>query len=172
MFKSFLITLVIGIFSLNLNTAYSQDRYWVVQKVSGNKWVRGPQNRLEYCIAPGNRYRVTWDHGAGQRNVSSRVVTAGSDWSRNGRAAACMGRCGANCWGHPTPSRGYLGDCLTHDVCSAVHKAAGGPRDRNCGDEWNNAVDDTIAATLNVCKYTRGDHWRASRGQFGRGFGK
>lgn len=41
----------------------------------------------------------------------------------------------------------WAADCLRHDVCSYYYGATGGGKDGNCGDEYDDAVDDTI----NLC---------------------
>lgn len=56
----------------------------------------------------------------------------------------CAGRCGPGCASSPM----YFQDCLDHDFCSDVENGGGGatdPFDRNCGDEFGEAVDDFAA---------------------------
>jgi len=136
----------------------------------GNNSVRGGAPGV-ICLAPGNRHQVNYDLGRTGR-VIRRNATVGADWSRNGRDDRCVGRCGANCFGAPSTSRMYTEDCLEHDICSASENASDGARDSNCGDEFDNAVGDTILSLSNICRYRRGDHGRANRGNFGVGFGR
>lgn len=54
----------------------------------------------------------------------------------------CQGRCGASCG--TSVCSNWAADCLKHDVCSWYYGSSGGASDPNCGDEYNNAVDDTL----------------------------
>jgi hypothetical protein len=61
-------------------------------------------------------------------------------------AGACRGQCGAGCsWS----TVGYYKDCFDHDNC--IYRLGGNaydPYDTNCGNEWRDAVDDTIYGIL------------------------
>lgn len=95
------------------------------------------------CLTPGSTYRARWDDGDG--NVYYVDVQAGGNW--NGYHGApegdwsCLGDCGAGCTG-----TGPTLDCLEHDVCAYFHAASGGRFDRDCGDEWQQAVNDYLRA--------------------------
>lgn len=134
------------------------------------------------CISPGNKYMAYFDWKATNNKVyfSNYFITVGSDWTHretwkgvNGHAyGRCMGRCGSNCWGHPRGARGYTEDCLEHDMCSILLRASGGGSHKNCGDEYNAAVNDTVASTFRTCRYSSGFHTKAARGHFGVGLWK
>lgn len=140
----------------------------ITSTANAREWVSGGAAGVK-CLAPGNREVVTYDYGNKSSKVRTVTARVGSDWgtSPRGNRYRCMGRCGANCWGAPATSRMYTQDCLAHDVCSRERNANGGAGDPNCGDEFNAAVGDTVLALSNLtCRYKRGNHVRAARGEF------
>ena len=61
----------------------------------------------------------------------------------------CKGRCGAECGN--SKNGFYTRDCAEHDDCSYTTNASGGRFDRNCGDEWQEAVDDFLQRYKRTC---------------------
>lgn len=91
------------------------------------------------CITPGQAVRAEYDD---LRGSWYSTVTTGTDYP-NGYG--CMGRCGADC-GSVLSAGGILSawtkDCMDHDVCSYWNSSSGGSSDANCGDEFDEAMDD------------------------------
>ena len=87
------------------------------------------------CIKKGQWVYAQWDTSSGQ--VRGESVKTNANWGGN---YGCMGRCGGGCgWGAPSS---YTKDCMDHDVCSKRHNSSSGSSDPNCGDEYNQAMDD------------------------------
>ncbi|WP_430907333.1 hypothetical protein [Maribacter sp. 2-571] len=63
----------------------------------------------------------------------------------------CMGRCGADCGRWWIPSA-WTKDCLDHDQCSNVNNSSGGSSDANCGDEFDEALDDYVFGVIRGCR--------------------
>ncbi|SMF22766.1 hypothetical protein [Pseudobacteriovorax antillogorgiicola] len=96
------------------------------------------------CIWKGQGVYGQWDTAYGE--VRGEWVTTNAHYGGN---YGCMGRCGANCgWGAPSS---YTKDCMDHDICSRRHNASGGGGDRNCGDEFNQAMDDWVSGVIRGC---------------------
>lgn len=83
-------------------------------------------------------YRMYWDGDSPRRCYGYR-----GDRQTDCNAYRCRGRCGPDCRGGAGV---YTRDCAEHDDCSYRTNASGGPRDNNCGDEFNEAANDTIQA--------------------------
>lgn len=61
-----------------------------------------------------------------------------------------MGRCGPGCGRSWIPS-GWAKDCMDHDQCSHKNYSSGGGSDPNCGDEYNEAIDDWTFSVIRGC---------------------
>lgn len=91
-------------------------------------------------------YRLTvfWD----SKNPSLCYGSRGND--RAGPCTSrCKGRCGAECGN--SKNGFYTRDCAEHDDCSYTTDASGGRFDNNCGDEWQEAVDDFFQRYKRTC---------------------
>lgn len=80
-------------------------------------------------------------HDAGAHCFLCEVLLSGPG------SAGCMGECGPGCNGIDT----YTYDCGDHDRCGRVHGGATNPYDSECGDEYFDADDDFLLATINRC---------------------
>ncbi len=84
-------------------------------------------------------------------NQFNQVISATRVAGYNGGGTyGCMGRCGANCGRWWIPSAWTL-DCFEHDECSLNYSASGGGSDPNCGDEFDEAMDDYVFGVLWGC---------------------
>ncbi len=117
--------------------------------VYGSREVRGGINGIEHlaqaaascsknegitCIRKNTWVTAVYDDSKGCHSES---VLVGST-ARPGYE--CMGRCGGGCgWGAPSS---WTKDCMDHDQCSNKNYSSGGGSDSNCGDEYNEAMDD------------------------------
>lgn len=73
------------------------------------------------------------------------TVQVGCDMSTD-----CLGRCGPGCGMISGTGAGvYSVDCAEHDRCCRLHGDCLNPYDPECGDEWHDAVDDTLFGTPN-----------------------
>ena len=121
---------------LNLLESHSPNEFLNVSKTKGYQ----PRDRTSICAAIGTTQAVSYDIDG---ITYSDTVTVGPCGS-----GSCLGRCGAGCSGI---GRGmiFTQDCLNHDVCcdrlAELHPGAGcSSLLGECGDEWNNAVDDFL----------------------------
>jgi len=65
------------------------------------------------------------------------------DHPQTGDNYDCQGRCGGGCGSWSCSN--WATDCLIHDVCSWYYGATDGLADRNCGDSYATAIDDTVS---------------------------
>jgi hypothetical protein len=103
------------------------------------------------CLVLGQSYTATVDLRSG--NKTKTVVAGKSIQGTPGNQSFdpdCAGRCGAGC-GSDNGQGNYAMDCLTHDVCTFYDKKYGGIFDRDCGDEFRAAVDDTVTVGQSAC---------------------
>jgi len=97
------------------------------------------------CIRRNTTVNAEYDDSRG--NHSDRVRVGSKPRANYG----CMGRCGADCGRWWIPSA-WTKDCMDHDQCSNVNFSSGGGSDRNCGDEYNESVDDYIFGVIRGCR--------------------
>lgn len=104
----------------------------------------GLRNEGVSCLKRGVVKEAKWRDAKGI--VHRENVVVGSN--RPG-GYGCMGRCGADCgWGAPSS---WTKDCLDHDACSDFHNASGGGSDPNCGESFNQAMDDWFWGVFAGC---------------------
>lgn len=96
------------------------------------------------CITKGSTVNAQYDD---RRGDHSKWIVVGS---KAGPSYGCMGRCGGDCgWGAPSA---WTKDCMDHDQCSWENNSSGGGSDPNCGDEYNEAVDDWTFGVVRGCR--------------------
>ena len=109
------------------------------------------QTAAAQCLELGKTYQVTVDLRSGTYTKS---VVAGKEISGNPRNPSydkdCQGRCGGGC-GSDGGQGNYAYDCLVHDVCTFYDEKFGGMFDRDCGDEFRAAIDDTVTVGQSAC---------------------
>ncbi|MCP5350953.1 MAG: hypothetical protein H7A10_08325 [Oceanospirillaceae bacterium] len=103
----------------------------------------GSVNEGITCIYKNTTVKAQFDDSRGNHEVN--VVVGSTAKAGYG----CMGRCGAGC-GNILPSA-WTKDCMDHDECSAENNSSGGSSDKNCGDEYNEAVDDWTFGVARGC---------------------
>ena len=96
------------------------------------------------CIRKNQVVTAEYDDSRGSQAVS---VTTGANYPQG---YGCMGRCGADCGNVFIPSA-WTKDCMDHDVCSYYNNSSGGSSDVNCGDEYDEAIDDWLWGVLSGC---------------------
>jgi hypothetical protein len=121
---------------LNLLESHSPNEFLNVSKIKGYQ----PRARTSICAAIGTTKAASYDIDGTTYSDTVTVGPCGSD--------SCLGRCGAGCSGI---GRGmtFTQDCLNHDVCcdrlAKLHPGASCSSFLGeCGDEWNDAVDDFL----------------------------
>lgn len=97
------------------------------------------------CIRKNSYVNAEYDDSRGTHKDRVKV---GSKARKN---YGCMGRCGSDCGRWWIPSA-WTKDCMDHDQCSNINNASGGSRDKNCGDEFNEAADDYIFGVIRGCR--------------------
>lgn len=104
------------------------------------------------CVTLGQSYTVTIDLRDGV--TKTKTVVAGQPISGTPANSSfdkgCAGRCGAGC-GSDNGQGNYAYDCLVHDVCAFFDVEFGGAFDRDCGDEYREAVDDFVTIGQSAC---------------------
>lgn len=84
-----------------------------------------------------------WHDAVGTHDFCRETLEVGCDI-----ATDCLGRCSAGC-GASGGAGVYSVDCAEHDRCCRVHGGCLNPFDIQCGDEFDEATDDTLFGTPN-----------------------
>ena len=105
----------------------------------------------QQCVELGETHIITATLRDG---TQTKTVTVGSDASGSPANSSwvngCLGRCGEGC-GSDGGQGNYALDCLVHDVCTFFDEDFGSVADRDCGDEFRNAINDTVTIGRSDC---------------------
>ena len=97
------------------------------------------------CIRLGSQQLAQYDDQQGNNYQES--ITVAND------GQDCFGMCGFfRCPGSFDLPRAWTKDCLDHDVCGTRLGGLYNPLDRNCRDEYNQAIDDYLFGLIRGCK--------------------
>ncbi|MEM9103219.1 MAG: hypothetical protein AAGB12_12940 [Pseudomonadota bacterium] len=111
--------------------------------LASSVFAESSRNEGVACIKKGTFVNAEYDDYSGFHRESVKVGST----ARAGYE--CMGRCGGGCGG-VLPSS-WTKDCMDHDQCSNINYSSGGAGDENCGDEFNQAIDDWTFGVVLGC---------------------
>ncbi len=123
---------------------YGKRSYAPEKGISANEGIK--------CIKKGTWVTAQYDDSRGDHSTSIQVGSTGKN--RSGQTVAnyaCMGRCGPGCGTWASLASAWCKDCMDHDECSVKNNSSGGASDSNCGDEFNEAMDDWSFGVVRGC---------------------